>query len=544
MGKLFSRKNLAVIAAVELVLVALLACALALTLPKFLPAPEQVDYEDTYIVPVAYQFTSINVCDDGGFYLTYHLVIPGRSSQPLVLDVDERTYGAFICHPKVRYTFHCRAYAPSGRAELIGFDINNVFDERTPEEKGLTSEQSPNPSDAYTPPPVAELDRVRQQVGRVRITRDGRTWEVTDGPRVSLLLALFTDARYVVPDPAEPAEPYLSVCFYADQVELCRIDLAAPDAVQYITDGGTYRSLILLGSWPAEQWDSFLAQCEEMDGLPWAAPTAAAQDYDAYFAQLTDYHYAGQDADWNVLSGGGIAPFSLAYDGSTLWLEGGSTRQKVADFPGLQLICYDRSWIYAIIGGTELFRMDYFGENHQVLFIDDTGLMAETAAMLADGQVLYFWAGLPEGGAALCRLYAPEARADAMLTLTSEELEEYWYTPPDSGAGAPLLLGPEAQYLLGPVLPVSSHECTWTTVNRNFAAHYDAMAAHPEDYPQYFAQGWDQYDIIGHVEADLQLKMFTDHYYNAQTGEYLRQPSSGYSNAVSVKSSEIKEPQR
>ena len=69
-------------------------------------------------------------------------------------------------------------------------------------------------------------------------------------------------------------------------------------------------------------------------------------------------------------------------------------------------------------------------------------------------------------------------------------------------------------------------------MNREFCELYDSLALHAGDYPQYFDQGLEEFEIMFHIEADYGVRQYTDHYYNALTGEYLTVQASGYSHPM------------
>ena len=110
-------------------------------------------------------------------------------------------------------------------------------------------------------------------------------------------------------------------------------------------------------------------------GLPWEVPEEDAPSYEDYFAQVIDYHYPGPDVneDWLVSTGYNIDPYMLVYEEPDLylsqyyavWLEGRRPDLwlwKIAEISNLKIFCADKTWIYAVVDGKELIRMDYFGE--------------------------------------------------------------------------------------------------------------------------------------------------------------------------------------
>ena len=278
------------------------------------------------------------------------------------------------------------------------------------------------------------------------------------------------------------------------------------------------------------------------NGLPWEVPEAKdVPSYEDYFAQVIDYHYPGPDVDedWLVSTGYNIDPYMLVYEEPDLylsqyysvWLEERRPDLwlwKIAEISNLKVFCADKTWIYAVVDGKELIRMNYFGET-ETLFTDEAGLI--DVYCLADGKVLYFWAGLPEGGAAVHRLYIPEGRVDVLYRITREELEQCYYEPPVDG-GEKEFFSASSGYLMSVIEPVSNFEFAWATANREFWELYDSLVLHAEDYPQYFDQGLEGFDISFRIEVDYGIRQNTDHYYNARTGEHLTRQQSSYSNPM------------
>lgn len=268
--------------------------------------------------------------------------------------------------------------------------------------------------------------------------------------------------------------------------------------------------------------------------LPWEIPEAeAAPSYEDYFAQVIDYLFPdftdpyaysswkfqyGYDFDqsYTLVYKDPDLYFSKYYfeyfhgERPDLWL------WKIAEIPNLSIFYADQAWIYAVAGGRELIRMDYFGRI-ETLFTDEAGLIQIYG--LSDGKVLYFWAGLPEGGAAIYRLYIPEGRADALYQITREELASYYYKPP-AGYGEVSPYSTVPGYQLSQINAISNFEFVWKTPNPEFWALYDSIALQAEDYPQYFSWGLNDNEIRYYIGVDYGVWEYTEHYYNAFTGEY------------------------
>ena len=282
------------------------------------------------------------------------------------------------------------------------------------------------------------------------------------------------------------------------------------------------------------------APLPEQAGLPWEAPEAeAAPSYDKYFAQMIDYHFpdaTDPDRDlsaWKFQFGYHFDnSYTLVYENPDLYFsryyfEYVHGRRpdlwlwKIAEIPNLDIFYADGAWIYAVADGRKLIRMDYFG-GIETLFTDEVGLIRING--LNDGKVLYFWAGVPEGGAAIYRLYIPEGRADALYRITREELESYYYEPP-AGYGEVKPYSTSPGYQLYGIQAISNFEFVWATPNPEFWVLYDSIALHAGDYPQYFSRGLEDNEIRYLIGVDYGVWEYTEHYYNALTGEHREQPS-------------------
>ena len=159
---------------------------------------------------------------------------------------------------------------------------------------------------------------------------------------------------------------------------------------------------------------------------------------------------------------------------------------------GLEIVLADPSWVYAIRNGKELIRMDYWGNNIQRLFYDESGLISrmnqsdandpiwgyseflsdgttirdpiQKWIYLADGRVMCFWAGAENGdGAVLYRLYLSERRVDALFQYTQEELDSQFLFPDLAE-----LEGQGPFYRVSVARPESNQDVSWSTGNPEF----------------------------------------------------------------------------
>jgi hypothetical protein len=266
--------------------------------------------------------------------------------------------------------------------------------------------------------------------------------------------------------------------------------------------------------------------------LPWDAPEEEpAQTYEAYFSQVTAYQYPE-----NMRTGAALDGFCLHQDGSHLYVaERGAqeTLWEVTQQDDLAVVVADERWIYAILNETDLIRMNYWGEEQETLFVDKTGLIfrmnrpqdtvyeangdgtttpsaVQHTMYLADGAVLYFWAGAPDGdGLAAYRLYVPEQRADVLYQYDQETLDRDYRLPNVDGTF----------YRISAIFPRSSHAVTWSTGNPAFYAQYDADPERfdPEDE-----------ESVGRCELEYQLGSSVACYRDLSTDDYREQVCGVY----------------
>lgn len=274
--------------------------------------------------------------------------------------------------------------------------------------------------------------------------------------------------------------------------------------------------------------------------LPWDIEIQKeAPAYDQYFSQTIDYGYSSmgsEDMELNVLGGGNLDGHHLSYAENELYIESNSGARlwTVANIPNLDVLIYDSQWIYALLDGKELFRMDYWGENREVLFKDESGLIAElnSSFLLADDMVMYFFAGDPSGAISLYRLFVPESRVDVMYQYEPQNADLLHYPAwnfLDSEAA-----DQEPFYHIYGVYPISNHEVIWTTDNPEFYTLCRELWADSELRQKYLGDGArESSEVIGHIEMDYKVSHATQHYLNASTNTYLQKGMTFYSDGAS-----------
>lgn len=228
--------------------------------------------------------------------------------------------------------------------------------------------------------------------------------------------------------------------------------------------------------------------------VPWEVPEQPSVSYEAYFEQEREYDFEDLDYAWFYdqcdfeYRDGALYLVDSQKTGEALW--------KVWDTDNLEVKAVDPAWIYGIVDGKTLIRMDYKGNHQETLFVDDSGLIStmnrgvsdpltvaytyrydgtpapacvQNPLPLADRSVMYFWAGAEDGdGAALYRLYVHDGHTDVVYQYTQEELEQYRF--PD----CPELEGTGPYYRISAPEPVSNVEVGWTVGNPEFFHRFDA----------------------------------------------------------------------
>ena len=228
--------------------------------------------------------------------------------------------------------------------------------------------------------------------------------------------------------------------------------------------------------------------------VPWEVPEQPSVSYEEYFEQEREYDFEDLDSAWFYdqcdfeYRDGALYLVDSQKTGEALW--------KVWDTDNLEVKAVDPAWIYGIVDGKTLIRMDYKGNHQETLFVDDSGLIStmnrgisnpltvaytyrydgtpapaciQNPLPLADRSVLYFWAGAEDGdGAALYRLYVHDGHTDVVYQYTQKELEQYRF--PD----CPELEGTGPYYRISVPNPVSNVEVGWTVGNPEFFHRFDA----------------------------------------------------------------------
>ena len=228
--------------------------------------------------------------------------------------------------------------------------------------------------------------------------------------------------------------------------------------------------------------------------VPWEVPEQPSVSYEEYFEQEREYDFEDLDYAWFYdqcdfeYRDGALYLVDSQKTGEALW--------KVWDTDNLEVKAVDPAWIYGIVDGKTLIRMDYKGNHQETLFVDDSGLIStmnrgisnpltvaytyrydgtpapaciQNPLPLADRSVLYFWAGAEDGdGAALYRLYVHDGHTDVVHQYTQKELEQYRF--PDY----PELEGTGPYYRISAPNPVSNVEVRWSVGNPEFFQRFEA----------------------------------------------------------------------
>jgi hypothetical protein len=227
--------------------------------------------------------------------------------------------------------------------------------------------------------------------------------------------------------------------------------------------------------------------------------------YEEYFSTVRTYGYDERDwaEDYYYYFGG----WSNGKDFCDVWFQNGKllagdnlngiSVQVGAELYDKddQIVACNEEWIFLLVNGKELIRMDYRGETCETLFVDETGKISkQDRAYIRDGCVLLFMAGAGDGYG-IYRLYLPDMTLD--LLVTSEE--QLWLLD-----------------------PYSNHEVSWYIRNPEFQAVYQSILADPQPpYDEMIANEIPQLHL--RISEDYNLPLEIDYYYNTLTGERLKQ---------------------
>lgn len=211
--------------------------------------------------------------------------------------------------------------------------------------------------------------------------------------------------------------------------------------------------------------------------LNWELPDYPQLSYAEYFGETRHYYYAaqGENPKQQYYWGG----WRNGKDKCEVWMEDGKilagssitgkyVQVGTETYDNTRVTCCDEFWIYAIKDRTELFRIDYNGENRQTLYVDETQKIAPfdiTYTHVRDNSVLFFVAAAGSDYG-IYRLYLPDMTLDLLYTTEAK----------------PFLYG-----------PYSNYEITWSS---------------------------DVKEVVNNVYE-------IDYYYNCLTGELLERPVYG-----------------
>ena len=184
--------------------------------------------------------------------------------------------------------------------------------------------------------------------------------------------------------------------------------------------------------------ESTEAEADPAPVLNWEIPNYPQLSYDEYFSETRYYYYVADalESAKQLYYWGG---WRNEKDKCEVWMEDGKILAGRSDsgkfvqvgtefYENTKIAFCDEFWIYAIKDRTELFRIDYNGENRQILYVDETQRIVPfepTAIHVRDNCVLFFVAAAgSEYG--IYRLYLPDMTVDLLYTT---EAAPYLYEP-------------------------------------------------------------------------------------------------------------------
>lgn len=304
--------------------------------------------------------------------------------------------------------------------------------------------------------------------------------------------------------------------FYQQQMDKTLSNENLANAKLYTDNDGTVRILLQIYALAGE--DSyghllkFPMELIEERILNWSIPDYPKLSYEEYFSEIRNYPYNERGefleygyyrSTWHTSDGYCEIWLqdSKIFAGSSLSGHYVQVGEETYSEDTTFIVGCDEQWIYVIEDNTTLFRMDYRGENRQVLFVDETGKIAtygfSTTVYVRDGSVLFFMAGAGDDYG-FYRLYLHDMTLDLLYTT------------------------PIKSYLLA---PYSNQEITWYCDNPEFEALYDKLMSDPTS--KYSQMDPDGNSAKLEISSDYKTPIEYDYYYNAKTGKLLEQPLYG-----------------
>lgn len=245
--------------------------------------------------------------------------------------------------------------------------------------------------------------------------------------------------------------------------------------------------------------------------LSWEIPDYPEMSYEEYFSTVRLYGY--EEREWPEDYYYYASVWRNGEDRCELWFQQGKllagssldgkyvqVGSETYDDDDLIVAC-NEEWIFLVLDGTDLIRMDYHGENREILFVDESGKISEHElsgpAYIRDGCVLFFMAGAGDDYG-IYRLYLPDMTLDLLVT------------------------SKESIWLLD---PYSSHELSWFINNPEFSALCKRILENPpEKYQHMLVDGKPQGNAFYlEIARDHKTPWEIDYYYNTLTGEKLEQ---------------------
>lgn len=239
--------------------------------------------------------------------------------------------------------------------------------------------------------------------------------------------------------------------------------------------------------------------------LSWEIPDYPRMRYEEYFSTVHIYGYTPIDEDPQTYY------YSSAWNNGTdsceLWFQDGKLlagnsltnhyAQVGTEIYGEDdsIVACNEEWIFLVLDGKELIRMDYHGENKETLFVDESeqGFLQDRA-YFRDNCVLFFTAGADDGYG-IYRLYLPEKKLDLLVTSASK---------------------------IRLLDPYSNHELAWCIQNPEFEELYQRILNDPPPpYDEMIANNTPQLALS--ISYDYHIPTELDYYYNTLTGEQKEQ---------------------